>query len=232
MKLASPVLRSKFDFLSRGEKEVLHEVMVNIDLAIDASRHLVSLVSKLKEHDNEGVGREFETIREIEEKADVAHQRAVENVCSGSFFGGIREDILNLLENIDDISDAAKGAAKMFTQRRIPDEAIDYMFKADVLAFFNACLETTQLLKGCIEMLGKKNSKQETIKAAARVEESEENADKLRSKILDNLLRNEPDLNALDVVMLKDALYVADDVADRAEDGSDEMLILIAKGYT
>jgi predicted phosphate transport protein (TIGR00153 family) len=212
---------------------VVREILANLDLAIDASRHLLSLVEALQRHDMDGVGTELRAISDLEARADETHQRAVENVCSGSFFGGIREDILAMLEEIDGIADSAKGSAMIFTQRRIADDAIDYMFRVDVLAFFRACVEATELFKAAVELLGKRNGKAEAIKAASEVEKGEERADAFRAKIVENLLHKDgPHLDVLDVVMLKDALFVADNVADHAENGSDVILVLIAKGYT
>jgi len=191
---------------------------------------MVILVAALKGHDYDSVLKETETIAGIENQADQAHLKAVENICSGSFFGGIREDILTLLENIDNIADSAKGASRIFFQRRISDDVIDYLFKEDLVGFVQTCNETVDILKNAVISLGK--NKTEVIKLAGDVERSEERADAIRAKIVENLLKNEINADVLDIIMLKDFLDVADDVADDAEDCSDVLLILVAKGYT
>ena len=63
-------------------------------------------------------------------------------------------------------------------------------------------------------------------------EQSEEEADTIRYGILDNLLKNEIGGDVLDIIMIKDFLNTADDVSDNAEDGSDILQILVAKGYS
>ena len=77
-----------------------------------------------------------------------------------------------------------------------------------------------------------KDAKTEVVRLCVQVERREEEADEIRNSILENLLRNEIKADPLDIVMLREFLEIADDVADNAEDGSDALLALIAKGYT
>ena len=224
------MLHPRFGFFSRGEKEVLNMVVANLDTALDASRHLLALVSALKAHDHKAVVRESNMISELESRADDAHLKSVEHIVAGSFFGGIREDLLGLLEQIDNMTDAAKDSARVFVQRRIADPTIDYFFREDVLSFVTTCVETAELLKTAVMSLAK--SKSEVMKLSAEIEKSEEKADAIRGTILENLLKNEVGADPLDIMMLKEFLDIADDVADCAEDGSDVLLILVAKGYT
>ena len=127
--------RRFFDFLSRGEERVLDQVVGNLDASIEAASHLPTLVSALKEHNRTAVLHECEIIGEIETNADAVHLKAVEEISSGSFFGGVREVILLLLEEIDSIADAAKDSTRIFVQREISNQAVDYMFRKDVLSY-------------------------------------------------------------------------------------------------
>ena len=221
-----------FGFLSRGENQVIDQIIFNLDVTIEAASHLPTLVSFLKDHNRSAVLRECEIIEEIETKADALHQRAVEEISSGSFFGGVREDILLLLEEIDNIADAAKDSTRIFLQRDISRIAIDYMFRKDVLSFSQKLVETTVALRKAILALRAKNAKAEVVRLAVQVERREEEADEIRGSILENLLRNEVNADTLDIVMLREFLETADDVADNAEDASDALLALIAKGYS
>ena len=221
-----------FDFLSRGENRILDQVVGHLEASIDAAHHLPILVSALQAHNRAAVLQECKLIGEIETRADALHQKAVEQISSGSFFGGVREDILLLLEEIDNIADAAKDSSRIFLQRDISSSAIDYMFKQDVLSFVNKLVETAEALKKAVLALREKNAKTEVVKLSVQVERREEEADEIRGSILENLLRNEIKADPLDIVMLREFLETADNVADNAEDASDVLLILIAKGYT
>lgn len=224
--------RHFFDFLSRGENQVLEQVVGNLATSIEAVSHIPAVISALKTHDRTVVLHECRIIGEIETKADAMHLKAVEEISSGSFFGGVREDILLLLEEIDNIADAAKDSCRIFLQRDISNQAVDYMFREDVLSFVYKLIETVEMLGKALQALNEKNAKIEVVKLCAQVERREEEADEIRGSILENLLKNEINADPLDIVMLREFLETADDVADNAEDGSDALLALIAKGYT
>ena len=112
-------LKGVFGFFSRGEREILEKVVRNLDVSIDAARHLLNQVTSLQKYDYDDVNAEYRIIADLEEKGDELHRTLVREIATESFFGGIREDFLNLLERIDSIADEAKDAAKIFHLRRI-----------------------------------------------------------------------------------------------------------------
>jgi predicted phosphate transport protein (TIGR00153 family) len=222
--------RDVFGFFSRGEREILEKVLRNLDVSIDAARHLQTLVSSLQNYDYDNVNAEYKIIADLEERGDELHRALVREIVTGSFFGGIREDFLNLLERIDSIADQSKDAGKIFHLRRVPKETVDYLFKGDVVSFISKCVETTMLFRDSIVALEK--GKMDVLSLTERVEKAEEEADTIRYGIIENLLKNEIDADVLDIIMLRDFLNTADDVADSAEYGSDVMQILVSKGYS
>lgn len=209
---------------------MLEKVIRNLDVSIDAARHLQLLLASLQKYDYEGVNEEYMTIAALEDKEDDLHRSLVREIVTGSFFGGIRTDFLNLLEYIDNIADEAKDAGKAFYLQRIKKESIDYLFRRDVVGFIAACVRTTELFRESILALEKE--KVDVLAQVEKVERSEEEADTIRYNVLENLLKNEVNADVLDIVMLKDFLNIADGIADNAEDGSDVLQILVAKGYT
>lgn len=222
----------RFSIFSRGENEVLDIVISNLDFSIETARHLTNLVDSLKNQDRTKAAEDAKIIGDMETKADGMHQRAVETISGGSFFGGIREDILGLLEDIDNIADAAKDSSRIFSQRTIPFETVDYLFKSDVSSFIQKLIDTAEELKVAILALSEKDAKKKVLELATKVERREEEADEIRATILDNLLKNEIKADPLDIILLKQFLEVADDVADSSEDASDVLLVLASKGYT
>jgi uncharacterized protein Yka (UPF0111/DUF47 family) len=60
----------------------------------------------------------------------------------------------------------------------------------------------------------------------------EREADTMKYAIIQHLFKNEINAKSLDIVMLKDFLETADDIADNSENGSDVLSILVAKGYS
>lgn len=222
----------RLGIFSRGEKQVLDLVTTNLDFSIETARGLIKLVDSLKNHDETTALNVARNIGDMESRADSMHQEAIENISRGSFFGGIREDLLEILEEIDNIADAAKDSSRVFSQRNIPFEVTDYLFRRDVRSFVDKLIETDETLKTAVLALGQKDAKTKVVELATKVERKEEEADEIRASILDNLLKNEIKADPLDIIMLKEFLEIADDVADSAEDASDVLLVLIAKGYT
>ncbi|MDG6999296.1 MAG: DUF47 family protein [Nitrososphaerota archaeon] len=202
----------------------------NLDVSIDAAKHVQLQLSSLQKYDYETVNAEYKTIAALEEKGDELHRSLVKEIVTGSFFGGIRTDFLNLLEYIDNIANAAKDAGKIFYLRHIQKETVDYLFKRDVAGFIATCVKTAELFRESILSLEKE--KIDVLVQADKVERSEEEADGIRYGVIENLLKNEINADVLDIIMLKDFLNIADGIADNAEDGSDVLQILVAKGYT
>lgn len=223
-------LRDFRGFFTRGERLVLEKVIRNLDVSIDAARHVQLQLTALKKYDYDNVNAEYRVIATLEEKEDDLHRSLVKEIVTGSFFGGIRTDFLNLLECIDNIADDAKDAGKIFYLRHVKKETIDYLFKQDVDAFIASCIKTTELFRESI--LALERSKIDVLAQVDQVEKSEEEADAIRYGVEENLLKNEINADVLDIILLKDFLNIADGIADNAEDGSDVLQILVAKGYT
>ncbi len=219
-----------FSFLGSGEQQILNRILALLDSSIDSTEHLLTLVKYLKTCDYEAVDRQFTVIDGIEKKIDDEHRALVRVLCKGSFFGGIREDLLSLSELIENISDASKHSAMVFHDLRLPKEVIDYFFMVDVESFVSTCISAARLLREAIVALEK--NKEEVLSTAEKVEEKETEADGIHHSIVQHLYKNEIDAKSLDIILLKDFLSLVDKIADMSEHGSDILLILVAKGYS
>lgn len=219
-----------FSFLSSGERKTLERIEDMIDISIESAQHLLSMTQDMKKYDFSSADVEFKKIVELEKQADNERRNLVRIVCSGSFFGGIREDLLTLLECVDDISDASKHAAEIFHDMSAPKDLLDYFFQEDVSGFLSICIDAAQLLKEAVKAL--EDNKDKVLATADQVEEKESEADDIHHAIVRHLFRNEINAKSLDIVLLKDFLAKADNIADRSEGGTDVLQILIAKGYS
>lgn len=221
----------RFFSLRRREEEVFNLIDKQLSLIILIVDHLSTSLKYLRILDFEAFKRNYSEIDYLEKKADDIHRKIVEEICKGAFFSGIREDLLNLLEKVDNIADSAKDSAKILLLRRPDDKIINYVFEYNELTdFFLNCLMAVKKLKEVIKGLEKgKNFAFEHISA---VEEYEEKADELKGRILNRLFEKAEEFNVLSVIQFKDFINIADGIADNAEDASDIVLILIAKGYS
>lgn len=167
---------------------------------------------------------------DAETKADGIHRELSTRIAEGAFFGGVREDILNLLERIDDIADAAKDAARYLeSDSQLLADAPKILglenMKLFVVALGSAVAALTDLVKA-LEV-----GKSAALPKIHSVEAFEEEADTHKAAVMKELFAGERSMDPVTVIQLRDFINASDDIADCAEDASDVILILIAKGY-
>ena len=180
--------------------------------------------------DSAAASSSFQRVLEDEKKADDYQRRLSTQIAEGAFFGGIREDMLNLLEKIDNIADSAKGASRLLQGEEIWDEFALSLIASDAMTDFVADLVgTVAALGAVIEAFSA--GRKAIIAGIPKVEELEESADSRKDAVTRVLFSTRTRPDPITVIQMRDFLLVADNIADNAEDASDVILILVAKGY-
>ncbi|MEM3437888.1 MAG: DUF47 family protein [Nitrososphaerales archaeon] len=221
----------RFFSLRRKEEEVFNLIDKQLSLTIEIVDHLGTSLKCLKMLDFESFKRNYSEVDHLEKNVDDIHRKIVEEICKGAFFGGIRDDLLNLLEKIDNIADSAKDSLKILILRRPEDEIVKYVFEdSELMDFFLNCLMAVKELKEVVKRLEK--GKKFVFELISTVEDYEEKADELKGRVLNRLFDKAENFNILSVIQFKDFINIVDNIADNAEDASDIVLILIAKGYS
>ncbi len=187
--------------INRRERAIVEGVGSHLATVKRTVEDFGGLVDSVSSGDPALARRFFDDVMGDETKADTIHRDLSLRVANGAFFGGVREDILALLEKIDDIADSAKDASRL----------LNVEVGAMIAAFTI--------------------SKKEVLARVHSVEEFEESADSRKDVLLRELFSGASNLNPVTVIQLRDFIFVADDIADNAEDASDVVLVLIAKGY-
>lgn len=213
--------------LKKGN-DVISILKEHVDIVMTTLDNLNSMINSLLMLDIKK-GKEYASIIDrLETDADDVHREGVVKICKGSLFGYMREDIIALMEHIDDIADSAKEASRVLMQRKIPEEMLVRFFNSNTLAYVNASIDTVKHLIKLIEVL---NSKDDVILEHIRhVEQSEEYADTLKNTVLQELYSSSI-YDTLTIIQLKEFIQLVDRIADSAEDASDVVLIMLAKGY-
>ena len=166
----------------------------------------------------------------LEAKADVVRRELDSGIAEGAFFGGVREDILNLIGAIDRVASAAKDSARMLTLCALGDEAALTILKDEHMAtFFKNLKAALDSLGSLIEML--ETSKSGVVSGAKVVDDYEEAADTEKAALLEALFKSHRGLDPVDVIQLRDFIFTADDIADYSVNASDVLVVLVAKGY-
>jgi len=162
--------------------------------------------------------------------ADVARELSTQ-IAEGAFFGGVREDMLNLITKIHSVADKAKDAARLLTLARVTDPRAMDVLRSDDMRQFLANLDNAVVaLQGLIEAFAL--NRKTVIERVHTVEEYEETADTFKQNLLVALFeKSQGEIDPVTLILVRDFIFCADDVADRSEDASDIALVLVAKGY-
>ncbi|MDG6898847.1 MAG: DUF47 family protein [Nitrososphaerota archaeon] len=222
----------KFALPSFGgrEKAILKSLYEDFAIVHQAVTDFGAVVGAVASKDAQETRSSYQRVLEDEKKADDFHRSLSEEIAEGAFFGGIREDMINLLEKIDNIADSAKGAARLITaEETLDDFAVSLLGSEQMKMFVGDIVATVDALGSALEAFGA--GRKEILARATRVEEFEEAADARKDEVAKKLFAKENRPDAVTVVQMRDFLLVADNIADNAEDASDMVLILVAKGY-
>ncbi len=213
--------------LKKGN-DVISILKEHVDIVMATLDNLNSMINSLLMLDIKK-GKEYASIIDrLETGADDVHREGVVKICKGSLFGYMREDVIALMEHIDDIADSAKEASRVLMQRKVPEEMLVRFLNSNTLAYVNASIETVKHLIRLVDVL---DSKDDVILEHIRhVEQSEEYADTLKSIVLQELYSSSI-YDTLTIIQLKEFIQLVDRIADSAEDASDVVLIMLAKGY-
>jgi predicted phosphate transport protein (TIGR00153 family) len=216
-----------FSFLSRNEREVVTGLELLIDTALAAVEGFSGILKAA------GAGEEkeasFVRVFENEKKADELQRELNAKIAKGSFFGGIREDMLKLIENADNIADCAKDSARLLETGSIKGAGAEFLRSPKMQDFVADLVASVKALRECVVALQK--GRNATLAAIPRVEQLEESADAKKDELLKELFSRADKIDPLAVIQIRDMIYLMDDFADNAEDSSDVMLTMVAKGY-
>ncbi len=216
---------------SRKEGTILHRIQDALRLVRETEQEIPSLIAAVAEGDAASCESKRGKIFDLESKADVVHRELSTQIAEGAFFGGVREDMLNLLQKIDNIADKAKDAARLITLTEITDKrALDVLRSEDMRQFLANLDLAVVALQRLIEAF--EIDRKTVLARVNTVEEYEEVADTFKQNMLAALFeKSHGGIDPVTVILVRDFLFCADDVADNAEDASDVVLVLVAKGY-
>jgi predicted phosphate transport protein (TIGR00153 family) len=216
---------------SRKEDAILRAVKDNLLIVRETEQEIPGLVAAVAEGDEASCRRKRDRIFELESKADAFHRELSTKIAEGAFFGGVREDMLDLVEKIDNIADKAKDAARLITLTEIADSKAREVLRSENMRQFLANLDlAVAALQRLVEAFG--IDRKTVLERMHAVEEYEEAADTFKQNMLAALFeKSNGGIDPVTVILVRDFLFCADDIADNAEDASDVVLVLVAKGY-
>jgi len=221
----------RFPSFSLGgrEKSIMQGVERHIDIVKECVETLRKLVGAVAASDA-SVQALRDRVFELEDEADGVRRDLDSAIAEGAFFGGVREDIVNLIGVIDRIAGAAKDSARLLTLGTGGDPSGLVILKNEHMGlFFNNLMAALTALETLVDSL--KTGKQGVVEGARVVEDYEEAADNEKASLLEELFKFPRQIDPVDVIQLRDFIFAADDIADNSVNASDVLVVLVAKGY-
>jgi len=218
-------------FLSyRKEAAIIEGVKQQLATVRQTVQSFSDAVDAAAKDDRAGTAGHIEEVFRTETESDAIHRELSLKIAEGAFFGGVREDILELLERIDNIADSAKDAVRYLSSDTALLDEGKAIFNSDGMRLFltnlGAAVDALSTLVSAFD-----RGRKEILSKVHAVEEFEEEADSAKDSLLKELFSGANAMSAVTVIMLRDFVFMADNIADNAEDASDVILVLVAKGY-
>lgn len=169
-------------------------------------------------------------VAELETLADGLHRDAVVAISQGAFFSGTREDFLELMEENDEVADAAQNASRILAELPIDPKSFLILYEeqgATLNDLFAKLLAAVRLVEESIRSL--ESDAEVAVSKSLLVERAEEEGDEIKTRLLRRIFAHKSDLEVLTLLQLRDLVLKLDDIADAAEDTSDLVISLVAK---
>ena len=216
---------------SRKEGTIVKRMVDYVILVRETEQNLPILVAAVAAGDAAASMESRGKIFDLESSCASVGREISTQIAEGAFFGGVREDMLNLVTKIHSIADKAKDAARLITLSRVTDaRAIDVLRSEDMKQFLANLDNAVVALQGLVEAFAL--NRKTVLERVHNVEAYEEAADTFKQNTLVALFeKSDGEIDPVTLILVRDFVFCADDVADRSEEASDIALVLVAKGY-
>jgi predicted phosphate transport protein (TIGR00153 family) len=212
--------------LFKRESKVEKYSKEHVEMVYECLNQLKILMGYLYKNDYDNIDQIVEEIARLEHGADEIRRKMEIEFFMGAFLPFDREDRIILAEQVDSVADMTKETAFGICLSRINFPS-DY--KNDFSDLVDSVYDTVSALKICIELLDQDLG--DALTKAHEVESLEDVVDKIERRILKNLYNsyNNGAIDILTLMELKNTVLRLGNIADRAENASDRVPIIVAK---
>ena len=221
-----------FRFGSKREKRVLDLIGEHLAVVQRCSKELKKMISSVEQMNWALAKGQAEIISKYESMADDLHREAVIQIAQGAFFAGMREDFLDLIEEMDEVADASQDAARVIAEAPIERRILDYFDEGDttltrLVDSIDLCVTTfAESFKAL------RTNAEIAVNKALEVEKMEEATDQIKNELISRLSAHRQEIDPLAYVQVKDAIFKLDEVADAAENASDLVITIVVKAVS
>ena len=212
--------------LFKRESKVEQYSKDHVEMVYDCLKQLKKLMEYFYTNEYDSVNKKVDEISKLEHGADEIRRKMEIEFFKGAFLPFDREDRIILAEDVDSVADMTQETAYgiCLSQIHFPEE-----YKGDFMDLMDSVFDTVTALKTCIELLDEDLG--DALKKAHEVESLEDAVDRIERRILKQLYLNYKNgkINILTHIELKSTVLRLGNIADRAENASDRVPIIIAK---
>ena len=208
------------------ETEVEKLSKLHVELVYQCVYKLVDVMEHYYEHDFDSMDDDVNEISRIEKEADEIRRKMEIEFFKGAFLPFDREDRISLAEHVDSVADAVESTAYAISLGKI---TFPESFKEDFIELVKASCDTVALLRDCIEMLD--TDLGAALSKTHDIELKEDEGDVIERRIISRLYEayRSEEISILKFIELKDITEKIGNIADRSEDASDRVPIIVAK---
>jgi len=212
--------------LFKRESKVEEYSKDHVEMVYQCVKRLNLLMEYFYENDFESIEKTTREIADLEHEADVIRRKMEIEFFNGAFLPFDREDRIILAEEVDSVADMTEETSFGICLSKIN---FPISYKTDFMELTGAVQNTVSELKRCIELLSEDLG--EALKKAHEVEILEDVVDKIERKILRRLYDDykKDEIDILTHIELKSTVLRIGNIADRAENASDRVPIIVAK---
>ncbi|ACS32823.1 TIGR00153 family protein [Thermococcus gammatolerans] len=193
--------------------EVVHETLKAFRALVES--YLAGRINEAEKFERE--------VSELETKADKLRRSIEMMLYEGAFLPANRGDYVRLSELVDQVADAAESAAHtiILAKPRVPGE-----LSGEFLALVDSGIDTYEKLMKAVKALN--TDVDRAMDLAKQVEDAEEKADEIEYNLKKHVFESE-EITTYAKIIWNQIITKIGDIADRAEDASDQVLLMSVK---
>jgi predicted phosphate transport protein (TIGR00153 family) len=223
-------LLGRFHLVGRKERRVLELILDHFRIVVKTVQQLDSVLQAARSGDWRTVEEMTNKVAELETLADGLHRDAVVAISQGAFFSGTRDDFLELMEENDEVADAAQNAARILAESPIDSHSFMILYEEPNVTLSDMFAKLQSAVQQMDESLRSlQNDAELAVSKSLLVERAEEEADEIKNHLIKRIYTHKADLEVLTLLQLRDFVLKLDEIADAAEDSSDLVISLVAK---
>ncbi len=207
-------------FEKRRKSRVLEIAYRQMTIALDTVNDLEKAITAASDRDIEKTRNTIERLFKVEEEIDSLRRTVFEELTKGSISKD-REDIMNLVKNLDKMADHVKDSARNILVLLDADVPME-LWKA-LSEMSSGIASTAATLRESLKNLGENNSRAREL--SEKVEEEEKKVDEKFLEIKSLLLKH-GEMNPSVLLILKDLLDSMEEATDRCADTGDYIRVL------